>query len=472
MASLKRYRVKGMHCNSCEILIERKIIKFPGVKDVNAYTNKGVVEIEYETQCPNLAALNAAVKEHGYSIQEMNSYMAKAEDDDAAKPSTMKVWILSILVIIGFVLLYRSGISSALTVNATSALPAFFVFGLLAGLSSCAALVGGIVLSMSKQWTSLYASDASTGQKLQPHWMFNIGRIVSYAVLGGLLGLIGSALKPSVGLTTLLTIIVAFFMIALGLQMLGVRSFQKFQIRLPKFITRKIADETRFQGKYMPFIMGALTFFLPCGFTVTAQTLALLSGSAWRGGLIMLFFVLGTLPVLMGIGLSSVRMTRYRSSSALFLRVAGVVVLFFALFNINSQFNLLGWPSFGDLMPKKSNASSVKTSTTSNNADNSDLPPIVDGKQIVKMNANAYGYKPNRLKIRAGVPVRWEITDQGTNGCAGAIIARSFFSDVIQLSPGTTSVKEFTPTKVGTYKFSCTMGMYTGVFEVVNAGGS
>jgi plastocyanin len=241
---------------------------------------------------------------------------------------------------------------------------------------------------------------------------------------------------------------------------------QKFQLRLPKFITRKIADETKFQGRYMPFIMGALTFFLPCGFTVTAQTLALLSGSVWRGGLIMLFFVLGTLPVLMGIGLSSVRLTKYRSSGGMFLRVAGVLVLFFALFNINSQFNLLGWPSVGDLIPRKTTASNDTNSSASNNTN---LPPIVNGKQIVKMNANAYGYKPNQLTVQAGVPVRWEITDTGTNGCAGAIIARNFFSDVVQLTPGTTTTKEFTPTKVGTYKFSCTMGMYTGVIKVVDA---
>lgn len=466
MASMKRYRVKGMHCNSCEILIERKIIKFKGVKDVNAYTDKGVVEIEYDQQCPNLATLNEAVKEHGYSISEINGDTRQIDDESVAKLSPIKVGLISLLVIIGFVLLYRSGISSVLTVNSATALPAFFVFGLLAGLSSCAALVGGIVLSMSKQWIELYGANATTQQKLQPHWMFNAGRIVSYAVLGGLLGLIGSALKPSVGLTTLLTIIVAFFMIALALQMLGVRSFQKFQIKLPKFITRRIADETRFQGKHMPFIMGALTFFLPCGFTVTAQSLALLSGSPWRGGLIMLFFVLGTLPVLMGIGFSSVKLTRYRSSSGLFLRVAGVIVLFFALFNINSQFNLLGWPTLGDLIPNQTTASSAGSETVT---DNSDLPPIVNGKQVVKMNASAYGYKPNNLKIRAGIPVRWEITDTGTNGCAGAIIARSFFSDVIQLTPGTTTTKEFTPTKAGTYKFSCTMGMYTGVFEVVDA---
>jgi sulfite exporter TauE/SafE/copper chaperone CopZ len=466
MPSQKKYRVQGMHCKSCEILIERKIIKFPGVKDVNAYNDKGTVEIDYEGQCPNLSTINDALREHGYKITELNANPGSTVEDDAPAPSQWRIWSVAILVIIGFIILYRSGLSSTLTVNNTSALPAFFVFGLLAGLSSCAALVGGIVLSMSKQWIGLYAANATTNQKLQPHWMFNIGRIVSYSVLGGLLGLLGSALKPSVGLTTVLTIIVALFMMALGLQMMGVRSMQKFQLRLPKFITRKIADETRFQGRYMPFIMGALTFFLPCGFTVTAQTLALLSGSMWRGGLIMLFFVLGTLPVLMGIGLSSVKLTRYRSNSGLFLRVAGVLVLFFALFNINSQFNLLGWPSVGDLLPKKSTASSDINSSATNNTN---LPPIVNGKQIVKMNANAYGYKPNQLTVQAGVPVRWEITDTGTNGCAGAIIARSFFSDVVQLTPGTTTTKEFTPTKVGTYKFSCTMGMYTGVIKVVDA---
>jgi plastocyanin domain-containing protein len=96
------------------------------------------------------------------------------------------------------------------------------------------------------------------------------------------------------------------------------------------------------------------------------------------------------------------------------------------------------------------------------------LAPIVSGKQLLKMNANASGYSPNYFKVRAGTPVRWEITDTGTSGCTNAVMSNALFTGQIALTPGQVSVKEFTPTKAGKYKFSCWMGMVTGVIEVVN----
>ena len=255
-------------------------------------------------------------------------------------------------------------------------------------------------------------------------------------------------------------------MFFLALQMLGVKSFRKFQITMPKFVTKSVADESKFRGKYMPAVMGALTFFLPCGFTITAQGLALLSGNALQGGLIMLLFALGTAPMLLAIGFSSIKFSSQPHMSAKFLKVAGVIVLFFALFNINSQLNVLGLPSFSDAFAKTSQLSGDNSNV---GQDNSDLPPIVDGKQILKMDASSYGYTPNSLKVRVGVPVKWEVTDKGTSGCTNAIISQGLFSDQISLTPGQTSIKEFTPSKVGRYKFSCWMGMISGTIEVVEA---
>ena len=102
----------------------------------------------------------------------------------------------------------------------------------------------------------------------------------------------------------------------------------------------------------------------------------------------------------------------------------------------------------------------------------SGLPPIVDGKQILKIDAIAYGYQPNYLKVREGIPVRWEITDKGTSGCTNAVVSKSLFDGEINLTPGQTSVKEFTPQKTGKYKFSCWMGMVSGIIEVVGKDGA
>ena len=446
------YFTQGMHCASCEVLIEKKLLKLQGVQSVEASTSKNMVVVEYHTQRPTVQELNKIFQSDGYTFHNQPVL-------EEGKKAGKSYFFIAGLIILGFVVINKIGISSGVNINSNSSLPAFCIFGLLAGLSSCAALVGGLILSMSKQWAGLYQKNDSVFVKLQPHLMFNAGRLISYGIFGALLGVVGAKLQVSATFTSILTMIVSVFMLMLALQMLGVKALRRFQITMPRFITRYATDESKFKGRYMPFSMGAMTFFLPCGFTITAQGLALLSGSAWQGGLIMLVFALGTAPILLLIGLSSVKFSSRPHWSATFARAAGLVVLFFALFNINAQFNVLGWSSLNDLSLRPvEGAVSEQT----------DLPPLVNDQQIVAMNASASGYSPNYIKVRAGVPVRWEITDTGTSGCTNAIISRGLFPDQIQLTPGQVSIKEFTPDKVGKYKFSCRTRMISGVIEVVD----
>ncbi len=451
------FKVKGMHCASCELLIEKKILEMKNIKSVEAKAGKGELTIEYIDNKPSVEKLNSMFNKENYTFSDQP---ITAIENKGAKESLI-IFGMAILLIILFLYLNKWGLSGIVNVSASSSLPVFFIFGILAGISSCAALVGGIVLSMSKQWLELYSDRESTWQKLQPHLMFNSGRLLSYTFFGFILGLIGSKLNISLRFTALLIIAVSIMMLFLALQMLGVKAFRKFQFTLPKFITRYIANETNFKGEYMPGIMGALTFFLPCGFTITAQGLALISGNPLRGSLIMLFFALGTAPTLMAIGLSSVKFFSRPHLALRFSKIAGILVLFFALFNFNNQLNVLGFSSFNDLSITKASSNGITNA--------SDLPPLINGKQVIKMNASARGYSPNYFKIKAGLPVRWEITDTGTSGCTNAVISNSLFTGQIDLTPGQVSVKEFTaPTKPGKYKFSCWMGMVTGTMEVVN----
>ena len=471
------YYVQGMHCASCEVLIEKKMLKQKGVKTVEASTKKGELRVEFAGKKLRTNELNQIFKGDHYSFSTEpiigeESKLFKYDSDGKLLINQDKLsnllYILgiSLLLIIGYILLSNSGLSSLITVNSTSSLPAFFIFGLLAGVSSCAALVGGIVLSMSKQWSEIYGSNDSFGNRIQPTILFNIERLLSFLILGGVLGSIGKLFNLSLAFTSILTIAVSVMMLALALQMLGVKAFQKFQVTTPKFISRYVANEDNFKGRYMPFMMGALTFFLPCGFTITAQGLALTSGNIMTGALIMFFFALGTLPMLALIGISATEFTKRPHLSAKFLKIAGVLVFFFALYNINAQLNVLGLSSFSDLSTNVSKKQDTQIS------DNSDLPEIVDGKQVLKIVATSSGYTPNYLKVRAGIPVRWEIEDKGTSGCTNAIISNSLFEGQIALTPGETSVKEFTPEKPGKYKFSCWMGMVSGVIEVISSEGS
>jgi len=466
MIKEQKYFVKGTHCASCEILIEKKLLEEKNIKAVEASSQKGEVLIEYENERPSISHLNKLFQKDGYTLTEANAKTEKIAEEKNPNSSynIIMAIVMGALVIFGFLFLNKLGFSKWVNVSETSSLPAFLLFGLLAGLSTCAALVGGLVLSMSKQWNEAYASGSSNAQRATPHLMFNAGRLISYVLLGGILGAIGSKLQLSANFSAILVLGVSVLMLFLALQMIGVKALQRFQISMPKSMTRYVANEKNFKGKYMPFVMGALTFFLPCGFTITAQGLALISGSFLQGSLIMLAFSLGTLPVLLSIGLSSAKLVNNRKLSERFLKTAGVVVLFFALFNVNNQMNVLGYSSLGDFAAK-----TIKPDSTVAQNSEEGLPAIVGGKQVIKMDASASGgYSPNYFKLRVDVPVRWEITDKGTNGCTNAIISKSLFDGQISLTPGQTSVREFTPTKVGKFKFSCWMGMVSGVMEVVD----
>ena len=463
------YKVEGMHCASCELLIEKKLLEIQNVKAVDASTVNGQVVVEYEGDRPNPERLSKIFKEENYAFSDLNDKENKKEEKLEKKTvnSTLVAFNIAIFLIIAFLLLDKMGIANFLSLNSTSSLLTFFGFGLLAGVSSCAALVGGIVLSMSKQWNSLYSQEQSTSKKLQPHIMFNAGRVISYAVLGGVLGLIGSRLQISPKFTGFLIVAISLLMIALGLQMLGVKAFRKFQmghpLGLPKSATRYIANENNFQGKYMPFIMGALTFFLPCGFTITAQSLALLSGNIFTGALIMGAFAVGTVPMLLFIGLSSVKFSSKPHLAERFSKVAGFLVLFFALYNISNQANVLGFTGFNNGVNLAQNQNQTKT------VDVKDLAPCVDGKQVIQMTASGSGDSPNYFKVRAGIPVKWEVTASNSLGCNGAIISNSLFDGTIDLTPGQVSTKEFTPQSPGKYRFSCTMGMISGIIEVIDS---
>lgn len=461
------YYVKGMHCVSCEVLIERKLLEFPNIKFVDVSLAKGEVKVFFEGEELSVSKINEKFKKEGYFFSK-ESFEKKENNFLVALGTVFLVFII-------FLLLKNSKFTNLVNVNSDSSLPTFFFLGLIAGLSSCVALIGGLVLSCSKQWLDVYSKNNSFFEKLKPHLLFNISRILSYGFFGGLVGLIGKKIQLSLGFSFFLTFFVSVLMLGLGLQMLGFKSFKKFQLKLPKFIVKKIVDENKLQGKYVPILLGIISFFLPCGFTLTAQGLALISGSFLKGALIMIFFALGTTPGLLAIGFSVIKFLEKPYLSNQFLKVAGVLVLFFAFYNINSQLNVLNLPSLNDINLKKIySTKNLKKSydyfsyrKDSDNL-NVELPPIINGKQIIKMEASAFGYNPNYFRVRVGIPVLWEIKDVGVSGCTNAIIARGLFSDVVSLVLNQVTVKEFIPKQKGKYKFSCWMGMVSGIIEVVN----
>lgn len=435
----KSYSVSGTHCHACEILIEKEIKNLSGIKSVKASTTNQSVTI-IGKNIPDVSVLNKIFSESGYIFSSSSA----PANQRTSVPNILISLFISFLVLCLFYILNVSGILPNISVNNSSSLGLFFVFGLVAGLSTCAALVGSIILTIARRGMLAVI-------------FFSLGRVILFALFGAILGLVGSYFRLSITTGSIITILVSVLMLILGLQMLSIKWFNFINLSLPKSITGNIANEKNFSGKFAPFILGGLTFFLPCGFTLTTQSLALASGSPLNAALIMGVFALGTFIPLLLIGYSSVATSKNKNTSAYFSQVAGILVIIFALFNIKSQLSVLGFE-----LPNTSSFTSVPDLQSTS-------VPIINGVQIIKMDASASGYSPEAFTIKANLPVRWEITDRGTVGCTNAVISRTLFTGQINLVPGTTSVKEFrAPSTPGTYRFSCWMGMISGVIKVIN----
>ena len=312
--------------------------------------------------------------------------------------------------------------------------------------------MGGLLLSLSTQWNNLYNGNAK--KSLKPFVYFNFSRLVSFFILGGVLGLLGSFISISLKFSTLISLLVSVVMLIIGLQMLNVSWFRRFKINSSKSLTRYVSNESNFQGKYMPLMVGALTFFVPCGFTLIAQTNAVISGTFLNGALMLSAFALGTLPILALISFSSVKLHANPKISKKFNLFAGMLITFFAVYTINAHLNVLGLPSLSDISGKLGQNYGKEVFAKQ------------DGEvQYLQMEARDFQYSPPVVNLKANVLTKWQIYNSGVVGCAQAMYAPGLYKDVIYLKAGLNEV-EFTPTKVGTYKISCSMGMVPPV--VVN----
>lgn len=140
-----------------------------------------------------------------------------------------------------------------------------------------------------------------------PSLLYNTGRVISYSVIGFLLGGMGMLLTGGGGmgipllLQGILKIIAGLFMVIMGINMLGwITLLRKFQIRFPQRLTDKINKKRRRENR--PFFVGLLNGLMPCGPMQSMQIIALGSGNPVSGAAAMLMFSLGTVPLMLGFG--------------------------------------------------------------------------------------------------------------------------------------------------------------------------
>lgn len=328
--------VEGMHCASCELLIERKAKKIKGVEFVDAKLGNQIVEIEGDLkQNPETLAkeLTKLVEKDGYTIY--------AEKPTALKTKNWREFYIAIpialLLISLFLLLQTLGVVNIVG-SGDIGLPAIFLIGFVASLSSCMAVIGGLVLSLSAN----QAKELQSKEVIKTQVLFHVSRLISFFILGGFIGLIGSAFTLSTTANFLLNLIIAVVMVILGLNLLELfNSTKKLQIKIPKVISHFALNVQNVRNQFTPLLLGIVTFFLPCGFTQSMQIYSLSTGNFINGAVTMFVFALGTLPVLALISFASVRFSSMKGSG-IFFKVAGIIVIAFAVINNISAMAAIG----------------------------------------------------------------------------------------------------------------------------------
>ncbi|MGI9271682.1 MAG: sulfite exporter TauE/SafE family protein [Woeseiaceae bacterium] len=200
------------------------------------------------------------------------------------------------------------------------------------GSTHCVGMCGAIVV--------LFEGPASAVPKFNRwlrRFMYNVGRLLFYVLLGGVAGAGGAVLTKTVGISQgllILRLLAAALVIAIGLNLLfdwrltrflesaGARLWPKFS-KLAKHVL-PVNSPTR--ALSAGFVWGAL----PCGLVYSAVAIAATSGNVLGGASIMIAFWLGTLPALLAVGVSAQQLNRWKSSKAL-RRMAGIVVILIGL---------------------------------------------------------------------------------------------------------------------------------------------
>lgn len=320
----------GMHCKACELYLENTLEKQKGVKKADAMFRKNIVELTLENDADLdeiRDKVQSIISKKGYSIG------SKKQRTDLSPQIIFPSLIISILLVLIIYFADRSLSQVSINNNYGEFIRAFFI-GVIASLSTCAAVTTALVLSMSTTQTN-----SKSG--LKNIILFHISRLVSFAFFGGLLGIFGGLFinqnSNLFWLTTILRVFASALLIIIGLGLIFPRSFiTRLNISLPKSFSKKILQKYQ-NYKLYPIILGVISFIVPCGFTLNLQIESVLSGDFFRGMGTMFTFAAGTLPVLAFISFLSFSISEFKYRNYLY-PVAAITTMFIGIYQI---YNLL-----------------------------------------------------------------------------------------------------------------------------------
>jgi sulfite exporter TauE/SafE len=329
----KTLHIRWMHCISCEIILSKELKKLSWFTIHQINHKKWILEAEYLDENQLKLAIEL-IKKHWFSVDEdVNNLKNNVNIQDIL----VKIIFLLFISIIFYLLTIFVDVNSLIPQNQNGSYLTTFIIGIIASLSTCLAVTGWIVIWFSKAFSSR-VSGMKWSAFIQT--LFQLGRLGGFFILWGLLWLVGEFFSISLQFSTILTLFISFVLIYIWLQILWfVPNISRFGFHLPKSFSNNIE---KLKNPKMAPVVWALTFFIPCGFTQSAQLLAISSWDFYVGGLIMLFFALWTFPVLFLVWLWS---SYFSWKKFPFIEmILWIIILLFWIHTFSNAYNLI--PSF------------------------------------------------------------------------------------------------------------------------------
>lgn len=451
-------KIDGMVCVNCENLIEEVLLEKDGVIKVKSSYSKGLAEIDYDEDKISINDLIKIINEEGYKAFDLNNKIindnmyienkkSKTGKNKGKKKEDDNTFLILVIVLGVLLFLNKFGLLSIFnafpTASENTSYGMLFVIGLFTSFH-CISMCGGI--NLSQCLNNNVTSDKGRLSTVKPAFLYNLGRVISYTIFGGIVGGIGSVISFTGWMQGLVQLIAGIFMVIMGLNMLNIFPWlRKLNPRMPKFFAKKIKSK----NNNSPFFVGLLNGLMPCGPLQAMQIYALSTGSVTKGALSMFLFSLGTVPLMFGLGALSSYMSKKFSNKIMKFGAILVVILGFVMFNN-------GLALSGINLSKGSDTKSAVRAE------------IQDDVQVVTTELKGGRYEP--IIVEVDKPVKWNIqaSNGSLNGCNNRMIIREYGIEK-SLESGD-NIVEFTPTETGTYTYSCWMGMIRSKIYVVNPG--
>ena len=276
------WRVEGMFCPHCEQTILGALSGLPGLSNVRVSYRASTLSADWDRALLSEKQLADILANHGYTLKAPRSPLRDALGFAGGVAALILLFFAVDRSPLG------TWIAAFPTAKAGMSLGALFLVGLMTSLH-CVAMCGGINV-------------ASAGNTRRSAILYNLGRVVSYTLVGAIVGALGSAFSLSTAVQAGIQLFAAAFMLAMALNLLGCFRFLP-SLRLPGRLSGLFRSRSS-------FVIGLANGLMPCGPLQAMQLFALSTGSWYMGALSMFCFSLGTVPLMLGVGLISGTLNR------------------------------------------------------------------------------------------------------------------------------------------------------------------